>query len=60
MGTEAASSVVDQNCKVWGTNNLFIVDAGIIPGQPMSNVHATIMTVAEMAAIRILALSGGP
>lgn len=60
IGTSASTAVVDTNCKVFNTNNLFVVDAGIIPAQPMSNTHASVMTVAEMAVARILALSGGP
>ena len=35
IGTSASSAVVDINTKVFGTNNLFVVDASIIPGQPM-------------------------
>ncbi|KAG8929895.1 hypothetical protein FRC02_004902 [Tulasnella sp. 418] len=59
IGTSSSSSVVDANTKVWNTNNLFVVDASIIPGQPMSNPHASIMVVAEHAAAKILALAGG-
>lgn len=80
IGTSASTSVVDENTKVWGTNNLvrvifhrrtrrrklttfleqFIVDAGIVPGQPMGNPHAMFMTVGEAAVPKILALTGGP
>jgi len=60
IGTNSSTAVVDANCKVFNTDNLFILDAGVIPSQPMSNIHATIMTVAEMGVVRILALSGGP
>ncbi|KAG9018158.1 hypothetical protein FRB90_012066 [Tulasnella sp. 427] len=59
IGTSNTTSVVDANTKVWGTTNLFIVDAGIVPGQPMSNPHAMLMTVAEAAVPKILALAGG-
>lgn len=59
IGGDPSTSVVDKNCKVWSTDNLFVVDAGIIPSQPMSNTHAAVMTVAEMGVGRILALSGG-
>jgi cellobiose dehydrogenase (acceptor) len=31
VGTSSSNSVVDVNTKVWNTNNLFVVDAGIIP-----------------------------
>jgi hypothetical protein len=59
IGANSSTSVVDKNCKVWNTDNLFVLDAGIIPSQPMSNTHAAVMTVAEMGVARILALSGG-
>ncbi|KAG8938733.1 hypothetical protein FRC03_006981, partial [Tulasnella sp. 419] len=59
IGTSSSTSVVDVNTKVWNTNNLFVVDASIIPSQPMSNPHASIMVVAEHAVARILALAGG-
>lgn len=42
------------------TDNLFVVDAGIIPGMPTGNTQGAIFVVAEMAAAKILALSGGP
>ncbi|KAG8903022.1 hypothetical protein FRC00_000394 [Tulasnella sp. 408] len=60
IGTSSSNSVVDTNTKVWNTNNLFVVDAGIVPGQPMSNPHAMYMVVAEAAVAKILALAGGP
>ncbi|KAG8908677.1 substrate-specific activator of APC-dependent proteolysis, partial [Tulasnella sp. 417] len=59
IGTSSSNSVVDENTKVWGTNNLFIVDAGIVPGQPMGNPHAMFMVVGEAAVTKILALAGG-
>ncbi|KAG8897372.1 hypothetical protein FRC01_011361, partial [Tulasnella sp. 417] len=59
IGTSSSNSVVDTNTKVWNTNNLFIADAGIVPGQPMSNPHAMYMVVAEAATAKILALAGG-
>ena len=60
IAANSTAGVVDVNCKVFNTNNLFVLDAGIIPGQPMSNTHAAVMTVAEMGVARILALAGGP
>ncbi|KAG8994110.1 hypothetical protein FRB94_010106 [Tulasnella sp. JGI-2019a] len=59
IGTSPTTSVVDSNTKVWNTTNLFVVDASIIPGQPMGNPHAAIMVVAEIAVPKILALAGG-
>jgi len=55
-GLKGGTSVVDVNTKVYGTNNLFVVDASIFPGTTMSNPHAAIMQAAEYAVSRILAL----
>lgn len=60
MGTSTSNSVVDSNTKVWGTNNLFIVDAGIMPGSSTGNSQGAILVTAEIAAAKILALAGGP
>ncbi|KAF8066812.1 cellobiose dehydrogenase [Lyophyllum atratum] len=59
IGTVAGKAVVDENTKVFNTNNLFVIDVGI-PQMPMSNPHATIMSAAEQGVARILALAGGP
>ncbi|PYH97373.1 FAD/NAD(P)-binding domain-containing protein [Aspergillus ellipticus CBS 707.79] len=50
------TSVVDLNTKVYGTDNLFVVDGSIHPDLPTGNIQATIMVVAEAAVARILAL----
>ncbi|KAG8737141.1 hypothetical protein FRC10_008545 [Ceratobasidium sp. 414] len=60
IGTNSSSSVVDSNTKVWNTNNLFIVDAGIYPGMFTSNPQGSLMVMAEIAAAKILASAGGP
>ncbi|KAF9887715.1 hypothetical protein FE257_009668 [Aspergillus nanangensis] len=49
------TSVVDTNTKVYGTENLFIVDASIHPDLPTGNTQAMVMVAAEAAAARILA-----
>ncbi|KAJ6567724.1 cellobiose dehydrogenase [Mycena vulgaris] len=59
IGT-AGKAVVDVNTKVFNTNNLFVVDASIIPSLPYGNPHGMLMSVAEQAAAKILALAGGP
>ena len=41
-------------------DNLFVVDAGIMPGMPTGNPQGAIMVMAEIAAAKILALVGGP
>ncbi|KAK5653628.1 hypothetical protein OQA88_8658 [Cercophora sp. LCS_1] len=55
-GRSGGTSVVDTNTKVYGTDNLFVVDASIFPGHITSNPTAAIMIVAEQAAAKILAL----
>ncbi|KAJ6004783.1 hypothetical protein N7540_012582 [Penicillium herquei] len=54
-GRENGTSVVDVNTKVYGTDNLYIVDGSIHPDLPTGNIQATIMIIAEAAAARILA-----
>lgn len=51
------SSVVNLDTKVYGTDNLFVVDASIFPGMVTPNPSAYIVTASEHAADRILALS---
>ncbi|KEP49765.1 cellobiose dehydrogenase [Rhizoctonia solani 123E] len=56
IGTNSSTSVVDTNLKVWGTDNLFVIDAGVIPGMPVGNPTGTILTMAEMASAKLLKL----
>ncbi|KAK5694690.1 hypothetical protein LTR97_009280 [Elasticomyces elasticus] len=44
------TSVVDTNAKVYGTDNLFVVDASVFPGMVSTNPSALIVAVAERAA----------
>nr|BAC20641.1 cellobiose dehydrogenase [Grifola frondosa] len=60
MGTNSSTAVVDENAKVFNTNNLFVVDASIIPALPVGNPHGMLMSAAEQAVANILALAGGP
>ncbi|KAF9491048.1 cellobiose dehydrogenase [Pleurotus eryngii] len=60
LGSSASNSVVDPNAKVFGTDNLFVVDASIIPSMPMGNPQGAIMATAEQAVAKIIALAGGP
>lgn len=55
-GYEGGTSVVDLDTKVYGTDNLFVVDGSIFPGIGSTNPSAPIMAVAEKAAEKILAL----
>jgi cellobiose dehydrogenase (acceptor) len=62
MGTDdgrrtGGTAVVDLNTKVYGTDNLFVVDAGIFPGMVATNPSALIVVASERAATKILSLS---
>ncbi|KAM0297314.1 hypothetical protein ACHAPM_009847 [Fusarium culmorum] len=50
------SSVVDLNTKVYGTDNLFVVDASLHPDLPTGNTQSIIMIAAEHAAEKIAAI----
>lgn len=55
-GLAGGTSVVDADTRVYGTDNLFVVDASILRGLTTSNPSGTIMAVAERASEKILAL----
>ncbi|KAK3379639.1 cellobiose dehydrogenase [Lasiosphaeria ovina] len=55
-GRSGGTAVVDTNTKVYGTDNLFVVDASIFPGHVTSNPTAAILIVSEHAVSKILAL----
>lgn len=52
-GLEDGTSVVDTDCKVYGTDNLFVVDASMHPDLPTGNTQAIVYVVAEHAAKKI-------
>ncbi|KAB8071781.1 hypothetical protein BDV29DRAFT_12615 [Aspergillus leporis] len=54
-GRQGGSSVVDTNAKVYGTENLYVVDASIHPDLPTGNTQAIVMIAAEAAAAKIIA-----
>ncbi|KAI0765073.1 cellobiose dehydrogenase [Fomes fomentarius] len=60
IGSSPSNAVVDQNTKVFNTDNLFVVDASIVPALPLGNPQGQIMSAAEQASAKILALAGGP
>ncbi|ETW75429.1 cellobiose dehydrogenase 1 [Heterobasidion irregulare TC 32-1] len=60
IGTSASNAVVDSNVKVFGTDNLFVTDASIVPSLPIGNPHGMLMSAVEQAVAKILALAGGP
>jgi cellobiose dehydrogenase (acceptor) len=59
MGQTREDSVVDTNTKVWGTDNIYVVDASIHPDLPTGNTQAIVMVAAEHAAKVILADTTG-
>ncbi|KAL4894435.1 cellobiose dehydrogenase [Aspergillus ambiguus] len=59
-GRHNGTSVVDTNTKVYGTENLHIVDASIHPDLPTGNTQAIVMVAAEAAVARILDLENTP
>ncbi|MBX3707340.1 MAG: GMC family oxidoreductase [Pseudomonadales bacterium] len=55
MGLDPQSSVVDQDCKVHGTENLYIVDGSVMPTSGGTNPSLTIAANALRVADRIQA-----
>jgi cellobiose dehydrogenase (acceptor) len=55
-GLTGGTSVVDVNTKVYGTDNIHVVDASIFPGHITTNPTSYIVTVGDHAAKKILAL----
>ena len=47
------TSVVDTNTKIYGTDNLFVVDASVIPGMMTANPSGMITAIAEQAAVKM-------
>lgn len=56
-GRNGGTAVVDTNAKVWGTDNLFVVDASIFPGHVTTNPSAYVVVASERASEKILALA---
>jgi cellobiose dehydrogenase (acceptor) len=56
-GLRNGTAVVDTNTKVYGMDNLFVVDASIFPGMVSTNPSALIVAMAEHAAEKIMALN---
>lgn len=54
-GRDPATSVVDARFRVWGIQNLRVVDASVIPEVPAVNIQPSVLTVAQLAANQLLA-----
>ncbi|KAG6909386.1 hypothetical protein DXG01_000686, partial [Tephrocybe rancida] len=50
LAPRADGGVVDPNLKVYGTKNVYVVDASVIPLQPSAHTQATVYALAEHAA----------
>ncbi|KAM0723891.1 hypothetical protein Q7P37_000881 [Cladosporium fusiforme] len=57
-GLENGTAVVDTDTKVYGMDNLFVVDASIFPEMITTNPSALIVSVAEHAVEKIMAAGG--
>ena len=55
-GRDGGSAVVDLDTKVYGTNNMFVVDASFHPDIPTGNTQAIVMIAAEHAVKKIISL----
>lgn len=53
MGKSPKSSVVDQDCQVWGTDGLYVVDASVFPSASGVNPMVTNMGIADWASRNI-------
>ncbi|MFH0976204.1 MAG: GMC family oxidoreductase [Spirochaetota bacterium] len=50
MGVNKASSAVDPECRVWGMNNVYVIDAGVMPSGGAVNPSLTIAALALRAS----------
>lgn len=49
MGDDPVRSVIDPNAKVWGTENVYVVDGAAFPTSPWQNPTLTMMALAHRA-----------
>ena len=49
-GTAKMGAVVDERCRVYGVDNLWVVDGSVLPGIPSRGPHATIVMAGHRAA----------
>jgi len=54
MGTNSKTSVVDQECRVWGTDNLYVIDSSVMPSGGSVNPSLTIAALGLKASKEML------
>jgi choline dehydrogenase-like flavoprotein len=54
MGPESSVSVVDARGKVWGTENVYVLDGSVVPTSLGVNPQETIMAMALRIASRMV------
>jgi choline dehydrogenase-like flavoprotein len=59
MGMKAETSVVDENGKVWGCENLYVADTSVFPSASGVNPMVTAMAIADGIARNIAARFSG-
>lgn len=61
IGRDAATGVVDGDCRAFGYENLLVCDGSVVPANPGVNPSLTITAIAEHAMSRVPAAAGrGP
>jgi choline dehydrogenase-like flavoprotein len=55
MSSSPASGVVDENCLVWGTNNVWVAGAAVLPSSSHANCTLTALAIAARLATRVRA-----
>jgi cellobiose dehydrogenase (acceptor) len=58
-GQNGGTAVVDTDTKVYGTDNIFVVDASVFPGMVTTNPSSHIVSMAEHASEKIIRARDG-
>jgi choline dehydrogenase-like flavoprotein len=55
MGTTAENSVVDQNLKLHTEENIYVIDASVMPTSASTHTMLPVMAMADLAVHKMLA-----
>ncbi|MBV8497441.1 MAG: GMC family oxidoreductase, partial [Gammaproteobacteria bacterium] len=55
MSDSAATGVVDPDCRVWGTSNVWVAGAAVFPSSGFANCTLTALALASRLAARLAA-----